>query len=159
MKLRTMVLSEQALSGAGRLLTPSGVPAIGPTDDFAYADTALDLGLGSPCSSGALLCSPRPKILARMERHLRTRELLVSLEGDAIVCIAPPQEPVDQKLKDVRAIRVKSGQAFIMDVGTWHWIPFPEGTTPVRYLVIFRSRTGVEDLYFHDFAAPYHIEA
>jgi quercetin dioxygenase-like cupin family protein len=89
-----------------------------------------------------------------MERHLRTREALVSLEGEAIVCLAPPQESTDGGLSGITAVKVRRGQAFIMEPGAWHWIPFPVGRRPARFLVIFRSGTGKDDLYYHDLPRP-----
>jgi hypothetical protein len=38
-----------------------------------------------------------------------------------------------------------------MEKGAWHGIPFPTGKRPARFLVIFRSGTGREDLQYCDF--------
>jgi mannose-6-phosphate isomerase-like protein (cupin superfamily) len=154
MDLRTVELSGEALKGIGRMLTPEQWVAPDPGAEYIYVDTDSDLGLEAPCSSGVIECAPRPKRLSRMERHLLTREALVALEGEAIVCIAPPQEGTDGELSGITAVRVRPGQAFLMERGAWHWIPFPVGTSPARFLVIFRSGTGNDDLYYHDLPRP-----
>jgi ureidoglycolate hydrolase len=69
-----------------------------------------------------------------------------------VVCLAAPQESAAGGLRDVRAVKVRTGQGFVMDTGAWHAIPFPAGSTPARFLVIFRSGTGRDDLQFCDFA-------
>ena len=153
MDLRIEDLSELALKGIGRMLTPERWLLPGPGEDYAYADTQGDLGLEPPLSSGVLDCAPRPKEVRRMERHLRTREILVALEGEAIVCVAPPQEGLGGGLAGVKALRVRCGQGFIMETKVWHWIPFPVGEAHARFLVVFRSGTGKDDLYFHDFSS------
>ncbi len=75
------------------------------------------------------------------------------------MCIAPPQEPVGGTLKGIRAITVRKGQAFILETGAWHWIPFPLGKQPSRFLVVFRRKTGDEDLLFGTLAESVSIEA
>jgi len=82
MDLRIEDLSELALKGIGRMLTPERWLLPGPGEDYVYADTQGDLGLEPPLSSGVLDCAPRPKEVRRMERHLRTREILVAPCGD-----------------------------------------------------------------------------
>ncbi len=154
MKVTAVSLSEESLLGIGHVLTPRGVPSAKKGEDFAYSDTNLDIGLEAPLSSGALLCLPRPAVLSRMERHMHSREMLVALEGDSVVFVAPPQESRDGTLRGVRALKMKSGQAFIMEKGAWHWIPFPEGKRPARCLVVFRSKTGTNDIQFQDLSEP-----
>ncbi len=159
MDIRTVDLSDEALKGIGCTLTPRQWAGPGPGESHTYVETNIDLKIEAPCSSGALECAPRPKTLARMERHLATREILIALEGESIVCVAPPQESRDGDLTGITAVRVRSGQGFIMEVGAWHWIPFPTGKTPARYMVIFRSGTGKSDLHFHDFKSPHNVRA
>lgn len=120
---RILDLSAEALHGMGWMMTPEQWVPPAPGEDYTYVDTDGDLGLEAPCSSGVIECMPRPRSLKRMERHLRTREALVSLGEEAVVFLAPPQESVDGGLAGITAVRVRRGQAFIMDRGSWHWIP------------------------------------
>jgi hypothetical protein len=151
MNIEAVDLSESALQGIGRLVTPKPWSTIPAGTDFLYSDTMSDLGLGGVLSSGFLLCAPRPMILNRMERHFNTKEMIVALEGDAIVCLAPPQEPSGGKLLGKRAVKVLAGEAFILDIGAWHWIPYPCGASPGKFLIVFKSMTGADDLHFCDF--------
>ena len=152
MELTVVAASTGALKGIGHMLTPErwDVPEKG--SEYTYADIDLDLGLVPPCSAGALESVPRPMILTRMERHLRTREALVALEGDAVVCVAPPQESMNSGLTGITAVRIHAGQALILETGAWHWIPFPVSDRTARFLVIFHSGTGRDDLYYQDLA-------
>jgi hypothetical protein len=149
-EIRAVDLSEEALKGIGVLLTPAKRVKPEPDAETSYFDTVDDLGLEAPCSSGVVEGRPRPKTLCRMERHLHTREALVALEGEAIACLAPPQEPGAAGFEGLVAVRVKTGQAFVLEKGAWHGSPFPVGRKPARLLVIFRSGTGRTDLEFRD---------
>jgi ureidoglycolate hydrolase len=152
MELKAVELSPQALRGIGVIIIPREWPAINDDSGFHYAETNGALGLESTLSSGSLDCAPRPKTLKKMERHLKTREMLVALKGESIVCLAPPQEPSGGSLQGITAVRVKAGDVFILETGAWHWIPFPVGTQAARFLVVFKARTGQDDLYFCDLA-------
>ena len=151
MELNVVGASAKSLKGIGHLLTPERWEAPEKGMEYTYADTDLDLGLLPPCSSGVLEGVPRPMVLNRMEHHLRTREALIALDRDAVLCVAPPQEDANEDLSGITAVRICAGQALILETGAWHWIPFPVGDTAARFLVIFRSGTGKDDLYYHDF--------
>jgi hypothetical protein len=157
MELIVVGASTKSLKGIGHLLTPERWDVLEQGTDFAYADIDLDLGLLPPCSAGVLESRPRPMVLSRMERHLRTKEALIVLEGDAVFCIAPPQESANGELSGITAVRICAGQALILETGAWHWIPFPVGDKAARLLVVFRSGTGRDDLYFHDFTRSHSV--
>ena len=151
MNLKAVELSDAAVKGIGVVVTPRQRPAVPSGTEFLYGETQHDLGLVAPLSTGSLECASRPMTVAKMERHMKTREMLVALDGDAIVCMAPPQEPVGSALAGVVAVKMRLGEALIMETGAWHWIPFPTGKKTVRYLVVFRNHTGADDLHFCDF--------
>ena len=150
MDIEVVDLSEQAIRGIGSLLTPPRWPVPGPDEEHAYVDTIEDLELCPPCGAGVVQARPRPRTLRRFERHMKTREILVALEGEAVVCLAPPQQVPPGGLEGIVAVRVKTGQGFILETGAWHASAFPVGKKPFRLLVIFRSGTGKTDLEFHD---------
>ena len=160
MELKTVELNGASMEGIGRALTPIGKigSLIAAGEGFSYDVIDGDLGLGNSPSAGCLDCGVREGRLAKMERHLKTPELLFAMEGASVLCVAPPQEAVKGKLRGIRAIRVRKGQALILDTGTWHWIPFPEVGVPSRFLVVFRSKTGADDLNFCDLVEPISVE-
>lgn len=150
MELRVVDLSMESLKGIGHLLTPEQWELPDKGMEYTYTDIDADLGLPPPCSAGVLESVPRPMVLGRMERHLRTREALIALDGEAVLCVAPPQEGANGGLSGITAVRIRAGQALILETGAWHWIPFPVGDSTARFLVIFRSGTGKDDLYYQD---------
>jgi ureidoglycolate hydrolase len=149
MELRIMDLSREALRGIGQMLTPASWSAPEAGAEHSYADTMADLGLEAPCSAGVVECAKRPRVLRLMERHQRTPEMIVFLDGEGVACLAPPQEAAEGRLRDMVAVRARAGQAFLLERGAWHSIPFPVGRKPARFLVVFRSGTGRDDLEYH----------
>ena len=84
-------LTHESLEGIGWLLTDEH-QVRNADEGFSYRDVVDDLKLDAPLSSGLLECYPRKLSLDRMERHHRTREVLIALEGEAAICLAPPQD-------------------------------------------------------------------
>ena len=150
-------LTQESLAGIGWLLTDERKDQ-NTNEGFSYRDVVNDLKLTTPLSSGLLECYPRKPSLDRMERHHRTREILVALEGEAAICLAPPQEKTSGSLDGVVALRMSAGQSIILEVGAWHWIPFPTTNQAARFQVIFHRDTGKDDLDFFHFSQSLDIE-
>ena len=158
MQLIIKDLTQESLAGIGWLLTDEGQTHRDPNEGFSYRDIVGDLKLKAPLSSGLLECYPRELSLDRMERHHHTREILVALEGEAAICLAPPQDKSSGSLDGVVALRMLAGQSIILEVGAWHWIPFPTTSQTARFQVIFRSETGRDDLDIYDLSHPVDIQ-
>jgi len=88
--------------------------------------------------------------LAKLERHVKTAELLSAVDGDAVLCLAPPQEPARGSLSGLRALYLRRGSSVVLRPGAWHGIPFPAGSENVRLMVVFRALTGDDDLDFFE---------
>jgi Ureidoglycolate lyase len=158
MTLTAREASAKSLEGVGLFITPGGGKSPEAGAEFSFEMAAPGLGMPAGLCAGRLDCAARPMRLARLERHLRTPEMLSAVDGDAIICVAPSQEPRDGELSGLRAIHLRRGQALVLATGAWHWIPFPTGSASVRFLVVFRAETGDDDLHFCDLADSATIE-
>ena len=151
---------ERVDGGYARRILPSGCPepeAGGP--DFTYHQVLSPDELGESAIMAELICRKRVPVLDRLERHLRTPEILAALDGDVIVCVAPPEvDPARCEPADIRALPLRQGQALWLDRGTWHWLPFPTRSARVTLLLLFREGTGDRDLEFRDLAQPIGLE-
>lgn len=102
-------------------------------------------------SSGILLARKREGIIRSLERHMRTPEILIALEGDSLICMAKPEAKVGMdQIEGIQVFYIHQGEAIVMHLGTWHWIPVPVNQEETRFLVIFASETEVEDLEVRD---------
>lgn len=146
---------DEALSGYGKNLVPDVFTPV-PTDlDFTYETKSASLDLGEQSSGGFLVCSQRALVLEKMERHVETMEVLVSLKGDSILCLALPGDSPNEET--IRAVRFPQGKALAMLPGTWHWIPYALQDEPSQCLVIFKGGTGDDDLQMANLNSRYHL--
>jgi ureidoglycolate hydrolase len=153
-KLTVVELTPKSFRGYGDVLSVGpGVP-MGTSAEFTYWGKVAELEMGARVSTGYLACKPRSGVLKRLERHLRTPEILVALRGDSLVCMARPSARGSTSIDGLQAFHIRQGQAFAMTPGTWHWAAFPNGKTKAVFLVVFASGTEGSDLEFVDLDGP-----
>ncbi len=148
----------EGLAGVGLMATPSGGLEPEAGNEFSFELVAGDLGMPAGLCAGRLNCASRPMRVGKLEMHTKTPELLSAVDGDVVICVAPPQVPVGGRLEGLRALVLRQGRSLVLATGAWHWIPFPLGSASVRLLVVFRSQTGEDDLHFCDLAEGADIE-
>lgn len=88
----------------------------------------------------------RKRSFVEMERHSRTGEMLVNLDGDVFLPVAPAESDLKRLHQAVKIFRVPSRTAVYIPRGGWHAAPYPVKRGPVNLLVIFRSNTSQDDL-------------
>lgn len=114
-----------------------------------------DLGLGDGLVQYITVKS-RPFAFSKMERHVKTPEVLIPLDGSGIFPLAPASKLDDPKalppVDEITAFVLDGTKAVILEKGVWHWPPFPI-TETASYLVMFRKGTVEDDLDIKDLAA------
>jgi len=99
------------------------------------------------------LCQVKKSVdsVEMLERHVKTPEILVPIEGDFILPVAPAgnlQDPEETpEASSVEAFLVRSDQAVVMEKGVWHTAPIPIGEE-TSFFVIFRKETTKQDAAF-----------
>lgn len=88
----------------------------------------------------------RDFIVEKLERHKKTAEMLIAIDGDASLVVGT-QNGEDGKLDCIEAFYIKAGDIVVLNKETLHWIPFPFGRNAL-FAVVFRARTPEDDLYF-----------
>jgi len=103
---------------------------------------------------GLFTVAAREHLVAEMERHVKTPELLVSLRDDYLLVVAPPTPPNARKAAPdaakTKVFMVARDQAIILNKGTWHTLPFPRGKEGL-FLAAFRSGTARSDMKYKPF--------
>ena len=141
----------------GQLLTMDEVAQVKPENEFDWHDTAGGIELSDNCCTGMLVCRPREKKVLKMESHTKTSEVLVALNGDTVLTVAPAGDSLETN-DNVKAFLLRQGTAVVMKTATWHWIPFPVKDEDAKIMVLFRDGTGADDLNFKDLCCPVSIE-
>lgn len=80
--------------------------------------------------------------LSGLERHLMTPEILVPADGPFVVPLLLEGEPPSA----VRAFRVETGEAIVINPGVWHGACLPVDKDRSTYFVIFRRGTPGTDV-------------
>lgn len=104
------------------------------------------------------MVSPKPdkRIISVVECHNHTCEIVVPLDDDIIVHVAPcSKEIVPEKTE---AFIVKKGQAVKFNVGVWHKAPMPLNNDEVHMLIVLPERTYMNDINVVEYEKEDQIE-
>ena len=115
-------------------------------EEFKYWSKISQFNIKGTTSTGILCPSKREMIVKSFERHVNTIEVLVALAGDSIICVGKQSANDDEEIECIQAFHIKQGEAFLMNKGIWHWIPYPLNSMGSKFLVMFSSGTEDNDL-------------
>jgi ureidoglycolate hydrolase len=134
------------------VLSPTGKPTSEGTDYTYWSDLAHYV-INGETEIGLCHVYRQPRAEIRgMERHLRTPELLIPIDGPFLLPLLLEGQPSSE----ARVFRVNVGEAIVMDPGVWHGACFPADRETSSYFVIFRRKTPFEDIEKKD-VDPFHI--
>lgn len=145
-KLHVKQASVQSFARFGTFVAASeGAPFEGGnTASYREKAGVIDAG-GGRVSVGVLNLKARPLAVSELERHVATPELLVAVEGDVVIPVAPANHPgVNPDVHAVEVFRLNQGEAVILNTGVWHGLPFPLDES-ATLLVIFKEDTPSRD--------------
>ena len=92
---------------------------------------------------GYLRLEPAPLQVDWAERHPRSIETIVPLDGSCLIHVGPPGDaPAWER---VAVFRVRPGEGVILSEGVWHGAPLALDR-PLAALVLLRQGTGAEDV-------------
>ena len=160
MKIKSVELCKDEFAAYGRIMSrheASEFNQLGAGDEYTFTDTTEDFEIGPRGCSGMLWCRNRKMTVNKMEHHKHTVEILVAINNDYILCVAPGNTAAPE-LDKIKAFRIKQGTVILMEKSCWHWIPFPLNDEDAQIMVIFKDKTGVEDLVFADLPEAVEIE-
>jgi ureidoglycolate lyase len=93
-----------------------------------------------PFSVGYLALEPAAPRFDWAEHHARAAEVILPLDGECAVYVAPPSQRPD----GFRAFRVAAGAGVVLDPGVWHGAPLALDR-PLSAVVLLPEGTGGED--------------
>jgi ureidoglycolate hydrolase len=149
MKLVAEELTTEGFRTFGRLI---GRPA--RSEDASgpgwmwWAETVLLDHDDRPFGVGYLDLVPGPATFDWAERHMRTVEVILPLDGDCLIYVGPNEYPREPgripSMERFRAFRIRAGQGVAMEPGVWHGAPFAIDR-PISAVVLILQRTGSDD--------------
>ena len=139
----------------GQFIEPADQPPAVNDPALRYWPDLFHFDVDGPIEVGLCVTEAREPVVRKLERHLQTPELLVALDGDMLVPVAPPSE---NGPRDLGGVQLPRNHAFVFGRGVWHGWPLPTTGGTVRYLVIFRRGTLGKDLDVRELPEPVRLE-
>lgn len=148
-------LSAAAFAPFGTVLgRPAGEPTLERGDITFWHATGDLAGLEGSGVTGHLIAHRREPLLSQIERHVRTPEVFLALNGRSLFVVGMPGEADPDTL---RAFVIEPGEGVLLHPGTWHWAPFPL-TPTATFLLVLRAQTPEHDIETLDIP-PRRLEA
>ena len=114
-----------------------------------WAETVSLDGDDRPWGVGYLDLEPAPLRFDWAERHLRTLEAIVPIDGDVLVYVAAAgrsnEAGARPPLDEFRVFRVPRGTGVVLHRGVWHGAPLADGRA-ARAIVLILEGTGADDV-------------
>jgi len=135
---------------------PNTKPSVSVSGVLDYWDQVVNLNVSNGHAElGFLATRFRPFEFNTMERHSKSDETFIPLEGKAcIFALAPASDPANpDQLPDpsqIAAFILDGSVAVNLDAGVWHWAPFPLAES-MNFVLVLRKGTVEEDIDLHDF--------
>ncbi len=115
-----------------------------------WAETVLLPNDGRPFGVGYLDLRPAPPTrFDWAERHMRTVEAVVPLDGACLLYVGPAEHPDEPgripERERFEVFRIPPGQGVVMEPGVWHGAPLAN-ERPTSAMVLILERTGRDDV-------------
>jgi ureidoglycolate hydrolase len=136
------ISSENFKKFGGVVISPSGNPTSEAADYKFWAGIA-DYNINGDTEIG--ICTvyrQKENKISGMERHLKTPEILIPIDGAFIIAVLIDGEEGYKS----DAFRVNIGEAVAINNGVWHGACIPADKDESSYFVIFRKGTSDTDV-------------
>lgn len=148
-------ISSENITDYGTLIDTAERRANFSSKVFSYWDRLDAVATEGQISFGILESYPGPLVAVNMERHTRTTETIIPLDGEIILVLCPPSDEARADLDSVAAFRIPAGKAVTLKPGTWHYVPMVAERT-VKTMIVFRAGTPDEDLFVDEIEQERH---
>jgi ureidoglycolate lyase len=116
-----------------------------PPLEFFRDRLQQDLGGVSIASYSTCRVEQRSKVIDVMEFHSRTAEVILPLDNDILVQVAPATADTSVPLDRLCVFRVPLGTMVILRPGVWHHGPFTVNERPANILIALPERAYAND--------------
>ena len=85
-------------------------------------------------------------LVPALEYHDHTAEIMMTMDDDTVLCLAPAVNTGRPETGDIRAFFIPCGTMIHLNPGTWHYMPQPLNKEEVHVLIVLPERTYWNDL-------------
>ena len=133
------------------MIDPATVRIGAPPIEFYRDMVQADLGAAHTGSFGVCRVAERPYVINVSEYHNGCPEVVLPLDGDVLIHVAPAVPEKEFPFDSAAAFRVPRGTLVVLRPGVWHHGPFTIDTPVTNCLVMLPERTYMIDCAFFDF--------
>jgi ureidoglycolate hydrolase len=140
----------------GKIIKLPQDTALRVSENFKYLKQQAIIDVNYPVEIGHLQVNGNHTTFNQMERHEKTPELLIPLDGDFIIPVCTSFNKLPD-LNSLIALRVRQGEALLLNRNCWHWMPCAV-SGQMSILVIFRNNTSAEDIIIENLSEGCQME-
>ncbi|HLE56371.1 MAG TPA: ureidoglycolate lyase [Rhodothermia bacterium] len=141
-QITSVPINIEGFSAFGDVALMLDEPPLAETAEFSFWSDSAHYRIEGETEIGFCTVYPhRANTVTWMERHERTPELLVPIDGRLVLPVM-----TDGDDPQVRAFEFGPGEAVVIGQNVWHSACLPLGSQGVTYFVIFRRGTPAEDV-------------
>lgn len=118
---------------------------IGSSPITFYRDILIQSLPDAQIAYSTLRIDPREPVIDCSEYHNQTAEMLMPLDGDIIMHVAPADTGQEVPLDKIELFRVPRLTMVVVRPGVWHHAPFTTGQQPVNILIGLPERAYAND--------------
>ena len=140
------------------MINPSA-PRIGAEPIEFYRDMVQSqLGVSSVVSFGVCRVTKRPFVMDVSEYHDYCCEVVLPLDGDIVMHVAPAVPEKEFPFDQAEVFLVPKGTLCSLRPGVWHHGPYAIRTDVVNCLIALPERTYMNDCQFYTFPQERHMK-
>lgn len=130
-----------------------------PPVEFFRDMVQQDLGQHNIVSYSTCRCEPREPVVSVLECHSRTAEVMLPLDNDMLLQVAPATAGgCPPELDQLRVFHVPQGTLVVLRPGVWHHGPFALNNRPVNILIALPERTYANDCTTYEIPETNHLK-
>lgn len=147
-------LTNEAFAPFGQyyeMSSPDGYPLSGELHRFFPDRLIANMGSNNTAFSPILVKKPKKMIITQAEYHTTTCEIIMPLNDDMILHVAPPSagKPLPEYTK---AFIVPKNTLIKMNACVWHLAPLPANADELCAMIVLPECTYMNDCTVVDFA-------
>jgi ureidoglycolate lyase len=134
-------------------------PKIGVQPIEFYRDMVqTHLGGSASASFGVCRVAKRPFVMDVSEYHNECCEIVLPLDGDVLLHVAPAVPEREFPFEEAEVFLVPKGTMCCLRPGVWHHAPYALETEVVNCLILLPERTYVNDCTVYQFPPERHVK-
>ena len=154
-------LSLEAFSKYGsyaNMINPDTIKIGEAPIEFFRDMVSSNLGQATLASFSVCRCAKRPNIIEVSEYHNSCCEVMMPIDGDVLMHVAPAVPQKDFPYDLVEVFYIPKGTLVITNPGVWHHGAYPVDNDVVNCLVVLPERLYMTDCYGFTFPEDKYIK-